>query len=117
MFFYKFLWLADHVLQFVVIPRQITTTCIQFSKVPIIRAAVNLAEDRNTAYGEFQRADQDIWPPETPDAPGDHWSLWVQGSPNLNMPTGKRSRDDEEHDAIPVRGDLLGAIAARRRHR
>jgi hypothetical protein len=83
--------------------------CGHHATIPLIRGSVKFPEEKSLAYTEFKRVDVDLWPRGRANAPGDHTTLWVQGSPHQMMRTRKRARDNEEvNDAVGRGvGDLL----------
>jgi len=108
MFYEKFAYCADLIVQYILVPRRITAACVNSSTMSMLRATVKVPEERNTAYAEYRRADQDL-----EIAVGDQWQLWVQGSPNQKHRTRKRARDDAEDDGMvrPAPGGFREALA------
>jgi hypothetical protein len=100
----KFILLAEAVHEFILEPLKATAVCGHHATIPLIRGSVKFLEEKGLTYTEFKRADVKLWPPGRANVPGDHTTLWVQGSPHKMMRTRKRARDNEEVDDAVGRG-------------
>jgi hypothetical protein len=103
----RFLWLADVVVQNILVLRQVTAASASASTSLLIRGSIRIRKGRTTAYAEFKRVEQYFWPTGTPNAPGDQFNLWVQGSPNQTM--RKRTREVAEATG-PFGGGYMTAV-------
>ncbi|EAT89522.1 hypothetical protein HBI56_028300 [Parastagonospora nodorum] len=85
----KFIYIADLIVQYILTPRNITQTCTVLSSNALIRATIEIPEDRTTAYAKFRAADETLW--TDADGPGNEGILWVQESatPSTSVKTLK----------------------------